>query len=331
MDIIQVSHLRKEYRLGNRIIPAIKDISFTVRQGEVFGFLGPNGAGKSSTINILCTVLKPTSGTVILDSQNVMDSPHQVRKSIGVVFQDPSLDEKLTAWENLDFHARLYNVPANLKLERINMLLKLTGLGERRHDLVSSFSGGMKRRLEIARGLIHYPKVLFLDEPTIGLDPQSRTHIWGYVEMLRKTENLTIFLSTHYMEEAENCDRIAIIDHGEIITLDTPANLKKEAAADRIQIRTDQPGQAKSFIEEHFGLKVEEDEDGMMSFEMENAEQFLPEFVRSFPFSLTSLNIRRPTLDDVFLKLTGHGIRPEGADRKSLMRARVRIKGRTRN
>ncbi len=329
MDIIQVEHLRKEYRIKKRIITAVNDLSFTVKAGEFFGFLGPNGAGKTTTINMLCTLLKPTSGRITLNQFDVAKFPNEIRRSIGVVFHDPSLDEKLTAWENLDFHARLYHIPKELKLERMKMLLELTGLEERKNDLVNTFSGGMKRRLEIARGLLHFPKVLFLDEPTLGLDPQSRSHIWAYIHQIKKRENLTIFLTTHYMDEAEHCDRIAIIDHGGMIALETPYDLKKGTAGDYILFKTDNPEKARAYIEETYQVEVLEEE-GALLFETGSGEEFLPDFIRKAPFHITAVNIRRPTLDDVFLNLTGRGIRPEGADRRSLLRAKGRIKTRGR-
>jgi ABC-2 type transport system ATP-binding protein len=329
MEMIQVEHLRKEYRIKNKIIAAVNDLSFTVEAGELFGFLGPNGAGKTTTINMLCTLLKPTSGRITLNQFDVVKFPNEIRRSIGVVFQDPSLDEKLTAWENLDFHARLYHIPKEIKLERMKMLLELTGLEERKNDLVNTFSGGMKRRLEIARGLLHFPKVLFLDEPTLGLDPQSRSHIWDYIHQIKKRENLTIFLTTHYMDEAEHCDRIAIIDHGGMIALETPYDLKKGMAGDYILLKTDNPEKAKAYIEETYQVDVGEEEDALL-FETASGEEFLPGFILKAPFKITSVNIRRPTLDDVFLNLTGRGIRPEGADRRSLMRAKGRMKTRGR-
>lgn len=327
MKMIQVEHLRKEYRIKNRTVTAVNDLSFTVEAGELFGFLGPNGAGKTTTINMLCTLLKPTSGSITLNQFDVVRFPNDIRRSIGVVFQDPSLDEKLTAWENLDFHARLYHIPKKSKLERMKMLLELIGLEERKNDLVNTFSGGMKRRLEIARGLLHFPKVLFLDEPTLGLDPQSRSHIWNYIHLIKKRENLTIFLTTHYMDEAEHCDRIAIIDHGGMIALETPYDLKKGMAGDYILLKTDHPEKAKAYIEETYQVNVGEEEDALL-FETASGEEFLPDFILKAPFKITSVNIRRPTLDDVFLNLTGRGIRPEGADRRSLLRAKGRMKTR---
>lgn len=207
-------------------LTAVDNVSFFVNESEVFGFLGPNGAGKTTTINMLCTLLKPTSGTAQINGIDIIKDPNGVRHSIGIIFQEPSLDDRLTARENLFFHGYLYHMPPKLIDKRISEVLELVELNERKNDFVRKFSGGMKRRLEIARGLLHHPKVLFLDEPTLGLDPQTRSHIWEYILKMRKEEKLTIFMTTHYMEEADVCDRIAIIDHGKIMDLDTPSNLK---------------------------------------------------------------------------------------------------------
>src|SRR3989304_6059080 len=219
-------------------VEAVRGVSFSVKAGEIFGFLGPNGAGKTTTINILCTLIRPTSGTATLAGFDVVRQPASVRSSIGIVFQDPSLDERLSAEENLVFHALVYSVPKSGRAGRIPAVLKMVELWERRHDVVRTFSGGMKRRLEIARGLLHHPKVLFLDEPTLGLDPQTRTRIWESLRDLRSRENITMFLTTHYMDEAENCDRIAIIDHGKIIAVDAPENLKALVGGDVITLWT---------------------------------------------------------------------------------------------
>jgi ABC-2 type transport system ATP-binding protein len=220
-DIIQVENLSRKF---NGFI-AVDAISFSVSRGEVFGFLGPNGAGKTTTINMLCTLLRPTSGQALVSCCDVVREPNRVRKEIGIIFQDPSLDDRLTAEDNLRFHGYLYNLDHKLIEIRIAEVMTLVELFDRRKDFVRKFSGGMKRRLEIARGLLHQPKVLFLDEPTLGLDPQTRAHIWEYILKMRKEHGLTIFMTTHYMQEAEVCDRIAIIDHGRIVDLDSPANL----------------------------------------------------------------------------------------------------------
>lgn len=232
MKMIKVKNLVKDFKE----MRAIDDISFSVEKGEIFAFLGPNGAGKSTTIKILTTLLQQTSGSAMVNGFDVEKYPNDVRRSFGIVFQDPSLDEELTAWENMEFHGALYKVPKKLRRERIKQLLGIVELWDRKDSLVKTFSGGMKRRLEIARGLLHHPKVFFLDEPTIGLDPQTRNHIWSYIKKLNKEEDITIFFTTHYMEEAENVSsRIAIVDHGKIIALGTPTELKKQTQTETLE------------------------------------------------------------------------------------------------
>jgi ABC-2 type transport system ATP-binding protein len=228
-----------------------------------------------------------------------------------LVFQDPSLDERLTAQENLEFHARLYGVPRDVAGRRIAQMLEMVELLTRRDDLVKNFSGGMKRRLEIARGLIHHPRILFLDEPTLGLDPQTRCLIWDYIHELRDTEGITIFLTTHYMEEAEHCGRIAIIDYGKLIALDTPSGLKKTAGGDRIAITTHQVDRAREFLYSR-GLSPLAVRERELAFEVPNGEEFLPTFIKQAPFEVTSVNLTRPTLEDVFLHKTGRHLRSEG-------------------
>ncbi|PWU22940.1 multidrug ABC transporter ATP-binding protein [Candidatus Cerribacteria bacterium 'Amazon FNV 2010 28 9'] len=215
---------------------AVNNISFEVNQGEIFAFLGPNGAGKTTTIKMLTTLLRPTSGTLLLMGTNPTKDQDSARKSFGIVFQDPSLDEELTAYENLHFHAVLYGVPKQIAAKRIKELLEVVELSDRKNDLVKTFSGGMRRRLEIARGLLHHPHIFFLDEPTIGLDPQTRNQIWEYIKKLNKEEGITIFFTTHYMEEADRvANRIAVIDHGTIIAIDTPQAIKKKAKAQTLE------------------------------------------------------------------------------------------------
>ncbi len=221
-DAITVNNLIKSFGT----VKAVDNISFTVRDAEVFAFLGPNGAGKTTTINIICGLLRPTNGTVVLNGYDVVLNPNEVRKSIGVIFQDPSLDERLTVYENLDFHGMIYHMSHQLRRQRIKEVLELVGLSDKTKVIVRTFSGGMKRRLEIARGLMHRPRVMILDEPTTGLDPQTRAHIWDYILKLSQQQKITIFFTTHYLDEAEVCDRLAIIDHGRIAALDTPEALK---------------------------------------------------------------------------------------------------------
>ncbi len=229
--IIKVENLTRKFN-G---LTAVDGISFEVKKGEIFGFLGPNGAGKTTTINMLCTLLRPTSGTAEVACCDIIKDPNRVRREIGIIFQDPSLDDRLTAEDNLRFHGYLYHMKISDINQRIPEVLNLVELYDRRKDFVKKFSGGMKRRLEIARGLLHHPKLLFLDEPTLGLDPQTRAHIWDYILKMRKETGLSIFMTTHYMQEAEVCDRIAIMDHGHIVDLDSPEGLKKKHGEDTLE------------------------------------------------------------------------------------------------
>jgi ABC-2 type transport system ATP-binding protein len=304
--IIKVENLVKKY--GELV--AVDNITFTVAPGEIFGFLGPNGAGKTTTINILCTLSKPTSGRATVDGLDVVHQQKQVRQSIGLVFQDPSLDEQLSGLQNLRFHAMVYNLPSSVRDQRIEDVLNMTELWDRRKSEVRTYSGGMKRRLELARGLLHYPKVLFLDEPTLGLDPQTRNRLWEYILELKKREGTTVFLTPHYMDEATNADRIAIIDHGKIVALDTPENLKKIVGKDIISVKTDDDHSAIEEIRHRYPIEARHESDGI-TFEVTNGEAFIPNFIKEFGVRILSINLRRPTLDDVFLKLTGRELREE--------------------
>ena len=302
--------------LGRRFgdLEAVRGVTFQVGEGEVFGFLGPNGAGKTTTINMLCTLLRPSSGSASIAGLDTVSQERAVRRSIGLVFQQPTLDEALTAEQNLRFHAYAYGLEADVREQQIRRLLTMVELWERRGDDVRSFSGGMRRRLEIARGLLHQPRVLFLDEPTLGLDPQTRRRIWEYLGELRANDGLTIFLTTHYMDEAENCDRIAVIDHGQIVALDTPARLKAAVSGDLITIASPSPAAAADQVRVRHGLDPTIVGDSV-TFQVPNGEGFLPGFIRSFQLPLQSISVRQPTLDDVFLELTGHAIREEtGSD-----------------
>jgi len=307
--IINVENLVK--RFGELV--AVNDISFSVASGEIFGFLGPNGAGKTTTINILCTLTRPTSGQATIDGLDVVRQQSRVRQLIGLVFQDPSLDDRLSGLQNMRFHALVYGVPTAIREERIEQLLHMVELWDKRHSQVRTYSGGMKRRLELARGLLHHPKVLFLDEPTLGLDPQTRNRIWEYILELRKREGTTIFLTTHYMEEADKAGRIAIIDHGKLIALDTPEKLKKMVGKDIITLKTDDNEKAAEEIRLRYQIEARHDEDGLY-FEVANGEEFLPAFIKEFSTRISGVSLRRPSLEDVFLKLTGREIREESSN-----------------
>jgi len=321
-----VRELKKSYN----DIAAVKGVSFTIDRGEIFGFLGPNGAGKTTTISMLCTLLTPTGGCATVNGFDVVKNKLAVRKSIGLVFQDPSLDERLTALENLIFHAMIYGIGKADRDRRIPDVLELVELSGRQNDLVKTFSGGMKRRLEIARGLLHRPKVLFLDEPTLGLDPQTRYHIWEYVQQLIEDEGLTIFLTTHYMDEAENCDRIAIIDDGELIAMNTPEELKESIGGEVVLIVAEDNRKASLEIKDKFNIAVQE-VNGELSLKVANGSHFMPELIKALETTVTSISLRKPTLEDVFLDLTGRRIRDEKVEGMDQARVRMRARrGRTR-
>jgi ABC-2 type transport system ATP-binding protein len=321
MDVIEASSIVK--RFGE--LEAVKGVSFSVKEGEIFGFLGPNGAGKTTTINILCTLLKPTAGQAKVNGHDVIKERSQVRQSIGLVFQEPALDDYLTAEQNLRFHGYAYGVPKNVLEPRLKELLEMMELWDRRKGKISTYSGGMKRRLEIARGLLHHPRVLFLDEPTLGLDPQTRRRIWDYIHDLRKRENLAIFMTTHYMDEAENCDRIAIIDYGQTVALDTLEKLKDGVGGDVLSIKTEDNEEAVRLLEGQYKFKPVI-ENGIVSFTVSHGEEFLPKFVSGFPLRLISIGLRRPTLEDVFLKLTGRNIREQEVDSIQQMKNMARMR-----
>jgi ABC-2 type transport system ATP-binding protein len=293
---------------------AVTGVSFHVAEGEIFGFLGPNGAGKTTTFNMLCTLLRPTSSSATVNGFDIVRQRSAVRRSIGLVFQQSTVDDSLSARQHLRFHAFAYGMTANIRERRIRELLALVELWDRRGGSVRTFSGGMRRRLEIARGLLHRPRVLFLDEPTLGLDPQTRRRIWDYLAELRARERLTIFLTTHYMDEAEHCDRIAVIDHGGIVALDTPDSLKGAVGGALITITTADGQAAASELRRRYGLSPVV-AGGIVRFHVPAGEAFLPDFVRSFALPMEAISLRRPTLDDVFLHLTGRAIRDgEGSE-----------------
>jgi ABC-2 type transport system ATP-binding protein len=298
-NAVEVQGLRKTYGA----VEAVRGVDFDVRAGETFGFLGPNGAGKSTTIKILCTLARATAGSATVAGFDVERQRDEVRRQIGLVFQDTTLDSYLTAELNLRFHAELDGMPRELVQPRLRQVLEMVGLWERRGSKVLTFSGGMKRRLEIARGLMHSPRVLFLDEPTVGLDPQTRASIWEYIHQLRRQEEITIFLTTHYMDEAEHCDRIAIMDEGRLVALDTPAALKASVGTDRVTIRTSDDEAAlqrlPGAVQTSEGIVIN----------VEDGEAYVPELFGSLGVPITNVSISKPSLDDVFLSYTGRTIR----------------------
>jgi len=306
---------------------AVDHISFKVNQGEVFGFLGPNGAGKSTTIKMLCTLLQPTSGTARINGYDVITQPSDVRNSIGIIFQDFSLDDRITAEENLRFHCMIYHVPRSERDARIQRVLEMVDLVDRASWKVRTFSGGMKRRLEIARGLLHRPAVLFLDEPTVGLDPQTRQNIWEHINDLRQEHGITVFMTTHYMDEAEYCNRIAIMDHAHVIALDTPEALKSAIGGDRVLLHTEDDAAAAEILKARYQLDATTIGDGV-TFQTDHANAFVPRLLRDFPVPITSVDMTKPTLNDVFLQMTGHEIRDEGAGKRDKLRAQMQRRGR---
>jgi ABC-2 type transport system ATP-binding protein len=294
-------------------VEAVRGVDFEVATGEVFGFLGPNGAGKTTTINMICTLAKPTAGSATVAGHDVVHERDDVRRNIGLVFQDPTLDGYLTAEQNLRLHAELYGVPSDLVKPRMEQVLVMVNLWDRKDHPVATFSGGMRRRLEIARGLMHSPRVLFLDEPTIGLDPQTRRSIWTYIRELKEREEITIFMTTHYMDEAEWCDRIAIMDHGQIVALDSPETLKAEVGTDRVTIHTDDDDAAIAAIAEQFGVEARIAE-GAVTFGVPGGEEFVPRLFAELRIPIRAVSVSRPTLDDVFMSYTGTTIRDAEED-----------------
>ncbi len=306
--MIRMESLAKHY--GN--LKAVDDLTLDIEENEVFGLLGSNGAGKTTTIHMLATLLKPTSGTAIVNGYDIVRQPAKVRSSIGIVFQAPSSDDILTGYENLYIHSLLYSVPRSIRKKRIEEVLELVGLLDRKNDRVKTYSGGMRRRLEIARGLLHKPRVMFLDEPTLGLDPASRETMWQYVRRLVNEEKVTVILTTHYMEEADMlCNRIGIIDKGKIVALDTPAKLKAGLGGDVIKIKTkikdaDVVARQLSFV------KKAEFVDGVLMLQVHNAKRDLPILLQGIEAEQAEFS--SPTLNDVFIHLTGRNIREHAED-----------------
>ena len=305
---IEVTGLTKTYKTGDTVVEAVKGIDLRVEAGQTYGFLGPNGAGKSTTIEMLCTIRNPGGGSARVAGFDVVRERDQVRRRIGLVFQQQTLDLQLTAQQNLRFHADLYGLSRTDGDRRIDEVLEMVALADRRNDVVMRFSGGMKRRLEIARGLVHAPQVLFLDEPTIGLDPQTRAAIWDYLHELRKRTEITVFVTTHYMDEAEHCDRIAIMDHGEIVIEDTPEALKSSVGTDRIALRTDDDELAIARVRERLGMEAGM-HDGQVTLAVAEGAQVVPRLFTELGVGIRSVTVTRPSLDDVFLTYTGRTIR----------------------
>jgi len=326
-DVIVAESLTKVF--GDLV--AVDHVSFRVREGEIFGFLGPNGAGKTTTINMLITLLKPTEGEAWVAGFSVLKEPGEVRKRIGVVFQEPTLDRHLTGWENLWIHGRMYGIDRSELRNRIKRALELVELERWADTVVMNYSGGMMRRLELARTLLCDPEVLFLDEPTLGLDPQTRARIWDYIEVLRRDEGITIFITTHYMEEADKlCDRVAIIDYGRIIAVGTPEELKRSLGVGVVYVKLPRAEGAsllaKAVTEVGLADEVRPMKDGQLAIFVKDAPTAIPvlfEEAAKLGLTISEVSYRMPTLDDVFLRLTGRGLRDEEAGPLEWMRARM--------
>jgi len=314
LKIIETENLTKIFD-GNT---AVDHIQFSVNKGEIFGFLGPNGAGKTTTIKMLTTLLYPSEGSASIAGFDILKQRANVRENIGVVFQEPALDTELTGRENLDFHARMYGLESETRKKRIQQVLTLVDLGDKIDVIVKHYSGGMKRRLEIARGLMHSPTVLFLDEPTLGLDTQTRRAIWEYVKQLNREENTTIFLTTHYMDEADFlCDRIGIIDHGKILVINTVDTLKKSVGHDVITLSCSDSGRLQKRLEQEPWVSNITPHASFLTLGVERGEEKIPtifDIARTINISISSIDVRKPTLDDVFLYYTGRSMREQNPE-----------------
>ena len=320
MDIIEIKDLTKKFNK----LTAVDALNLQIKEGEIFGLLGPNGAGKTTTLLMLTTLIQATSGTATINNYDIHTQSHNVRKSIGIVFQDPSSDEILTGYENLKLHGWLYDMPDSLREKRIKEVIELVDLTNRQNDRVKKYSGGMRRRLELARGLMHHPKVLFLDEPTLGLDPQTRGTIWEYIQKLAREKNITIVITTHYMDEADKlCDRLAIIDQGKIVILGSPKELKKNLGGDIVRLKSINLN-ISNLKKLSYVKKISSCNDEVC-LTIENANKHLQELL-NFVGKVDSVEIHSPTLDDVFLHYTGRKIResaPEGSWADKAMHANI--------
>ena len=319
MPAINIKNLTKKF--GK--FTAVDSINLEIKEGELFGLLGPNGAGKSTTLNMLATMMIPTSGSAIVNNMEIVNQD-SVRRTIGMVFQDPSLDDELTGRENLEFHGRMYHMQKDLRIKRIDEVLKLVGLEDKAKLQIKTYSGGMKRRLEIARGLMHHPKILFLDEPTLGLDPQTRRSIWDYIQKLNEHEGLTIILTTHYMEEADYlCDRIAIIDHGKIIALDTPENMKNSMGGDILKLETKESDNLDKILKFDW-IKNKKKFEGYLNVTVEDGGSAIPDILKASSeagIKIDAVHMIRPSLEDVFIHYTGRTIREQEADTADQMKS----------
>ena len=322
MYAIDIDNLTKRY--GE--LAAVDGVSLKIESGKVFGLLGPNGAGKTTLISMLVTMKRPTSGSARVNGFDIVAQSGETRKSIGIVFQDPSLDEELTAYENLELHAAMYGLEPADRRKRINEVIQTVELSDRLNDVVKTYSGGMRRRLEIARGLLHYPKILFLDEPTIGLDPQTRNHVWEYIKKLKTEHGITVVMTTHYMDEADSlCDIVGIIDHGRIMALGTPAQLKDSLGGDIIIMKAKEPAKLEKAVKAESWVTGTKIDDGAVSIRVEQGEKRildLMDVARSKGLEILSVTMHKPTLDDVFLHFTGRNIRTETGSAKESMRIR---------
>lgn len=327
MDIISTHELTKKFN-G---FTAVDNISINIKKGEIFGFLGPNGAGKTTTIKMLTTLLYPSKGSATIAGYDILKQRDKVRQNIGVVFQEPALDTELTGRENLDFHARMYGLEREQRKKRINDVLHLVDLKEKQNVLVKNYSGGMKRRLEIARGLMHYPTVLFLDEPTLGLDSQTRRAIWAYIKKMNKEESTTIFLTTHYMDEADNlCDRVGIIDRGKILVIDSTKNLKNSIGHDVITLSCNELSKLHDRLIQESWIQNVKKHDSSLTLGVEKGDEKIPviiEIAQSLKLKIKSIDVRKPTLDDVFLHYTGRMMRNEEPENPMKIHSRMFNRG----
>ena len=328
MNSISVKDITRKF--GKLV--AVDKVSLQIKEGELFGLLGPNGAGKTTLLSMLSTTLYPTSGTAEVNGFDVVKNPSEVRKSIGMVFQDPSLDDELTAFENLDMHGAFYGMNKKIRREKINEVIELVDLKEKLSIIVKNYSGGMKRRLEIARGLMHMPKVLFLDEPTLGLDPQTRRHIWDYIKQLNRRGKITVILTTHYMEEADYlCDRIAIIDNGKIIAIGKSDDLKEIIGGDVISVKSGDNERLGKLLGEKSWAKKIVQQDAFVTVSTAGAEKKIPEIIKlaeKADIEIESVSLRKPTLEDVFLHYTGKTMRAEEGNSRDSVKAFMRMHGR---